>query len=93
MTGAGCALTPFIMPVTPPSGTVGGGAQGVRAYLATLRTYMEHAATAALATMPGAEVVLTNAISPYGHDIAEHLGPHPPRRSYSPRIPAGPTRR
>jgi sterol 3beta-glucosyltransferase len=99
VTGAGCALAPITMPVTPPSPTAGEDAQGVRAYLAT-RTYMDHAATAALAATPGAEVVLTNAISPYGHDIAEHLGvpsaeallqPSHPSGAYPPMIAAAKT--
>ena len=66
VTGAGCAHVPIDAPVTPKSG-------GMRAYLATLRTYMDVAATAALGAATGAEVVVTNAISPYGHDIAEAL--------------------
>lgn len=95
VTGAGCTLAPITAPVTPPSERDGGGRPGVRAYLATLRTYMDQAATAALAAAPGAEVVLTNAISPYGHDIAESLGipsaeallqPSYPSAAYPPMI-------
>jgi UDP:flavonoid glycosyltransferase YjiC (YdhE family) len=98
VTRAGCSLAPITAPMIPSSGTVGGGAQGVRAYLATLRTYMDQAATAALAAAPGAEVVLTNAISPYGHDIAEALGvpsveallqPAEPSSAYPPMIFSG----
>ena len=68
---------------------------GVRAYLQTLRTYMDAAASAALEAAPGSDVILTNAISPYGHDIAEHLGvpsaeallqPARPSRDYPPMI-------
>ncbi|WP_143517456.1 glycosyltransferase [Pseudonocardia sp. MH-G8] len=96
VTGAGCSIAPITAPITPPSGTV--GARGVRAHLATLRTYMDQAATAALAAAVGAEAVLTNAISPYGHDIAEHLGvpsaeallqPSQPSAAYPPMIASG----
>ncbi|HZG90751.1 MAG TPA: glycosyltransferase, partial [Pseudonocardia sp.] len=59
---------------------------------------MDSAATAALSAAPGAEVVLTNAISPYGHDIAESLGvpsaeallqPLRPSAGYPPMIASG----
>ena len=36
--------------------------------------YFGLAATTALAAAPGAEVVLVNAVAPFGHDIAEGLG-------------------
>ncbi len=93
--GAGCTPAPITAPVTPPAGPGGEGSPGVRAYLATLRTYLDQAATSALAAAPGSEVVLTNAISPYGHDIAEGLGvpsveallqPAHPSAAYPPMI-------
>jgi UDP:flavonoid glycosyltransferase YjiC (YdhE family) len=88
------ALTPSI--AAPDSDDAGRVSKpGVRAYLAVLRTYMDAAASAALVAAPGSEVILTNAISPYGHDIAEHLGipsaeallqPAHPSRAYPPMI-------
>jgi sterol 3beta-glucosyltransferase len=98
VTGAGCSIAPITAPISPPSGTVRAGVRGVRAHLTTLRTYMNQAATAALAAAVGAEAVLTNAISPYGHDIAEHLGvpsaeallqPSQPSAAYPPMIAGG----
>ena len=105
---AGCAHVGFDAPISlprveemPPDGTphqeasTSGRGSGVRAYLEVLRTYMDAAASAALAAAPGAEVILTNAISPYGHDIAEHLGvpsasallqPAEPSTAYPPMI-------
>lgn len=76
---SGCTHVPIHEVLTPPSGSAQGDPEersepGVRAYLATLRTYMDAAATAALGAASGSDVILTNAISPYGHDIAEHLG-------------------
>lgn len=71
---AECTLAPISAAVTPPAANADGDKQpGVRSYLATLRHYMDEAATAALAAAPGAEFIVTNAISPYGHDIAEGL--------------------
>ncbi|WP_214403036.1 glycosyltransferase [Pseudonocardia lacus] len=94
VTAAGCTHAPIDAPLTPPAGAPG----GVRGYLAVLRTYMDRAATAALAAAPGAGIVLTNAISPYGHDIAEALGvpsveallqPSEPSADHPPMIFAG----
>lgn len=91
VTGAGCTLGPILARLTPAAGPD----QGVRAHLAALRTYMDAAASAALAAAPGADAVLTNAISPYGHDIAEGLGvpsveallqPAQPSTAYPPMI-------
>lgn len=45
-----------------------------RANLRAQAGYFGLAATAALAAAPGAEVVLVNAVAPFGHDIAESLG-------------------
>lgn len=73
VTAAGCTLAPITAPLGP-GGDESGAPSGVRAHLAALRTYMDHAATAALEAAPGAAAVLANAISPYGHDIAEGLG-------------------
>lgn len=59
---------------------------------------MDQAATVALDAAPGAEVVVTNAISPYGHDNADALGvpsaeallqPADPSTSYPPMIFSG----
>lgn len=72
ITAVGAHHAPIAAPLTPP--TDAADKPGVRGYLDTLRAYMDQAATATLAASPGAEVVLTNAISPYGHDIAEALG-------------------
>ncbi|WP_421735592.1 glycosyltransferase [Cellulomonas sp.] len=81
--------------ISAPLAPASGSTSGVRAYLAVLRTYMDSAAAAALLAAPGADVILTNAISPYGHDIAEHLGvpsaeallqPAHPSRAYPPMI-------
>ena len=74
VTAAGCTLGPITAPLGPEGDDTADAPSGTRAYLAALRTYMDHAATAALAAAPGAAAVLTNAISPYGHDIAEGLG-------------------
>lgn len=90
---AGCAHAPIsaAMALSDPAA----GAAGVRQYLAHLRVYMRSAADAALAAMDGAGAVLTNPISPYGHDIAEHLGvasaaallqPAHPSAAYPPMI-------
>ena len=99
VTEAGCAVVPIDTPMAPPDDT-----GGIRAYLDALRHYMDAAAGAALsalsvATAPGAgapfDVMLTNAISPYGHDIAEHLGvpsaaallqPAEPSAAYPPMV-------
>ncbi|WP_051510308.1 glycosyltransferase [Intrasporangium oryzae] len=72
VTEAGCTFVPIDAPMTPPD-----DATGVRAYLDALRRYMDAGASAALSALDaraGFDVVLTNAISRYGHDIAEHLG-------------------
>jgi sterol 3beta-glucosyltransferase len=72
--GAGCAFQPVtadMHPTVDPNDPQSSG--GVREYLRALRKYMDSAATAALAAAPGADVILTNAISPYGHDIAESM--------------------
>jgi sterol 3beta-glucosyltransferase len=93
VTGAGCAHAAIDAPLTPAS-----GGAGVRGHLAILRAYMDEAATAALAASPGAEIVLTNSISPYGHDIAEALSipsaeallqPTEPSAAYPPMIFSG----
>ncbi|MCS4592869.1 glycosyltransferase [Brevibacterium sediminis] len=96
VTAAGCELVPFAVPLEPPLQS-DGSAPGARGYLAHLRTYMLDHARAALAaaTDGGFGVVITNPISPYGHDIAEALSipsaealPQPglPSRSYPPMI-------
>lgn len=91
VTGAGCTFGPIAARLSPPADAT----QGVRAHLAALRAYMDASATAALAAAPGADAVLTNAISPYGHDIAESLGvpsveallqPAHPSTAYPPMI-------
>lgn len=69
---SGCAHVSIEEQVAPAESM--SGAQGVRAHLAQLRRYMWVAAEAALSASDGAEVVITNAISPYGHDIAEAFG-------------------
>jgi sterol 3beta-glucosyltransferase len=74
VTGAGCALAPITAPPGPQGDGSDSAPKGARAHLAALRIYMDEAATAALAAAPGAEAVLANGISPYGHDIAEGLG-------------------
>ncbi|WP_323096830.1 glycosyltransferase [Intrasporangium sp. YIM S08009] len=93
VTEVGCAHVPIDASMTPP-----GDESGVRAYLDVLRRYMDAAATSALAALDPDrpfDVVLTNAISPYGHDIAEHLGvpsaaallqPAEPSAAYPPMI-------
>ena len=93
VTDAGCTLVPIDAPIAPPD-----GADGVRAYLDALRRYMDAAATATLSALDADvafDVVLTNAISPYGHDIAEHLGvpsavallqPAEPSAAYPPMV-------
>ena len=95
VTSAGCTLAPITAPLGPQTDDTPGAQPGIRAYLAALRTYMDHAATAALNAAPGAAAVLTNAISPYGHDIAEGLGvpfveallqPAPPSAAYPPML-------
>ncbi|MDN5797096.1 MAG: hypothetical protein L0H79_15245 [Intrasporangium sp.] len=101
---AGCAHVAITASMTPPGvhdGTENderSGAPGVRAYLASLREYMDAAASTALSAVGSSpDVVLTNAISPYGHDIAEHLGvpsaaallqPAEPSSAYPPMIAA-----
>jgi sterol 3beta-glucosyltransferase len=91
VTGAGCTLGPIDSQLWPSADA----GHGVRAHLDALRTYMDAAATAALAAAPDADIVLTNAISPYGHDIAEGLGvpsaeallqPAQPSAAYPPMI-------
>ncbi|MGW7018674.1 glycosyltransferase [Streptomyces decoyicus] len=74
VTAAGCTLAPITTPLGPEEDESANAPSGARAYLAALRIYMDQAATVALDAAPGAEAVLTNAISPYGHDIAEGLG-------------------
>lgn len=90
---AGCTLVPIHEPMSPAEGRT-----GVRAHLDALRRYMDGAASAALDALGAGgtfDVVLTNAISPYGHDIAEHLGvpsaaallqPAEPSADYPPMI-------
>ncbi|HEX6684573.1 MAG TPA: glycosyltransferase [Candidatus Limnocylindrales bacterium] len=94
VTAAGCALGPITASLGPPPGAP----QGIRAHLAALRIYMDNAAAAALAAAPGAQAVLTNAVSPYGHDIAEGLGipsveallqPAHPSADYPPMVASG----
>lgn len=88
---AGCAPAPINASMAPPRDSPG----GVRAHLVALRTYMDEAATVALAASAGTDVVLANAISPYGHDIAEGLAvpsadvllqPWQPSAAYPPMI-------
>jgi len=98
VTEAGCAVVPIEAPMAPPDGS-----GGISAYLDALRHYMGAAADAALSALSAApassgasfDVVLTNAISPYGHDIAEHLGvpsaaallqPAEPSAAYPPMV-------
>ena len=92
----GCELVPFAVPLEPPLQS-DDSAPGARGYLAHLRSYMLDHARAALAaaTDGGFGAVITNPISPYGHDIAEALSilsaealPQPalPSRSYPPMI-------
>lgn len=85
-------------PTEPGVDAPEGDGPGVRAYLRSLRLYMRAAAEAAMFASPGAEVVLTNAISPYGHDIAEAIGarsadallqPARPSAAYPPMIASG----
>jgi sterol 3beta-glucosyltransferase len=89
---AGCRHAAFQEPMEPAVLPTNAAA-GVRAHLAQLRRYMQAGAEAALGASAGAEVVLTNPIAPYGHDIAEalgapsaetHLQPAPPSREYPP---------
>src|SRR5699024_4423515 len=86
----------FTMPLEPPAAP-DGKAPGARGYLAHLKTYMSDHARAALAAaqVGGFGAVITNPISPYGHDIAEALGvpsaeallqPSVPSRAYPPMI-------
>lgn len=94
---AGCATARFATTLTPPEPAAGEPAIGARSYLAHLRRYMVDHAEAALRSLNSGTVdaVLTNPISPYGHDIAEALGvpsaeallqPSAPSRSYPPMI-------
>ena len=96
VTAVGCELVPFAVPLEPPLQS-DDSAPGARGYLAHLRSYMLDHARAALAaaTDGGFGAVITNPISPYGHDIAEALSilsaealPQPalPSRSYPPMI-------
>ncbi len=73
VTMAGCTLAPITTSLGPQGEESADAPSGVRDYLAAMRTYMDHAATAALDAAPGAQAILANAISPYGHDIAESL--------------------
>jgi sterol 3beta-glucosyltransferase len=105
---AGAGLAPFDVPLEPPepaggpAGEQGGpaGRPGASAYLAHLHTYMRagaqvalHAARLAPDSGDPFGAVLTNPISPYGHDLAESLGipsaeallqPDQPSRAYPP---------
>src|SRR5699024_5883216 len=96
VTGVGSALIPFTAALSPPSDP-GQNAPGVRGYLEHLRAYMLDHAQAALtaAADGGCGAVITNPISPYGHDIAEALDlpsaeallqPTEPSRAYPPMI-------
>lgn len=96
VTALGCSFVPFTMPLEPPAAP-DGKAPGARGYLAHLKTYMSDHARAALAAaqVGGFGAVITNPISPYGHDIAEALGvpsaeallqPSVPSRAYPPMI-------
>ena len=87
---AGCTVAPVDASLSPPP-----EASGVRAHLAALRSYMDAAAAVALDAAQGTEVILANAISPYGHDIAEAvkvpsadmlLQPWYPSAAYPPMI-------
>ena len=93
---ADCSFVPFDVPLEPPAQS-DGSAPGARGYLAHLRTYMLDHARAALAAAQNGHfgAVITNPISPYGHDIAEALSipsaealpqPAEPSRSYPPMI-------
>ncbi|MCE0765815.1 glycosyltransferase [Pseudonocardia kujensis] len=97
VTAVGANHTPITAPIAPPTDGAT-GKPGVRGYLGTLRAYMDQAATAALTASPGVGVVLANAISPYGHDIAAALGvpsaeallqPAQPSSAYPPMIFSG----
>lgn len=94
---AGCVAAQYTVALTPPESATGGAGVGVRGYLAHLRSYMlDHAEAALNAVRVGTfDVVLTNPISPYGHDIAEApdvpsaealLQPSEPSRDYPPMI-------
>lgn len=94
---AGCTAVRFTVGLTPPELAGGESGPGARGYLAHLRSYMmDHAEAALNAVRAGAiDVVLTNPISPYGHDIAAALGipsaeallqPSTPSRDYPPMI-------
>lgn len=94
---SGCAAARYTAALTPPPSADGGAGPGVRGYIDHLRGYMmDHAEAALMAMGAGAiDVVLTNPISPYGHDIAEALGipsaeallqPSRPSRAYPPMI-------
>ena len=93
VTALGCSFAPFAMPLEPPDGR----APGARGYLAHLKDYMSDHGRAALAAaqVGGFGAVITNPISPYGHDIAEALDipsteallqPSVPSRAYPPMI-------
>lgn len=95
--GSGSTAARYTAALTPPGHADGQSQPGARGYLAHLRSYMSDHAEAALgAVRTGAvDVVLTNPISPYGHDIAEALGipsaeallqPSEPSRAYPPMI-------
>jgi sterol 3beta-glucosyltransferase len=92
----GASMVPFTVPLEPQSKT-GEKSPGARGYLAHLRTYMHDHAQAAVSAAAAGDfgAVITNPISPYGHDIAEALGipsaeallqPSAPSRSYPPMI-------
>lgn len=96
VTALGCSFAPFTLPLEPPAAP-DGKAPGARAYLAHLRNYMSDHARAALAAaeVGGFGAIVTNPISPYGHDIAEALDipsaeallqPSVPSRAYPPMI-------
>lgn len=88
VTEAGCTHAPIDARLTPDLDGNGEGA-GVRAHLAALRSYMDAAASAALVAADGAEAVIANTISPYGHDIAEGLGVPSAEALLQPSYPSG----
>lgn len=93
----GCTAARYTAALTPPAPAAGDTGPGVRRYLHHLRSYMmDHAEATLNAVRAGTfDVVLTNPISSYGHDIAEALDipsaeallqPSAPSRAYPPMI-------
>lgn len=75
VTAAGCVLWPIEASLAPdPQSLEGlGRSAAMRAHLDALRAYMTAAGAVAVSAAKDADVVLTNTISPYGHDIAEGM--------------------